>query len=57
MRLRRNSIQNTIASLSPIDRPMISLLPSVLAATAIVAATLTVHPPWRTLRLVAPSQR
>jgi hypothetical protein len=36
---------------------MISLLPSVLAATAIMAATLTVRPPWRTLRQVAPSQR
>ena len=57
MRLRRNSIQNTIASLSPIESPKISLLPSVLAATAIVAATLTVRSPWRTLRQVAPSQR
>ncbi len=30
--------------------------PSVLVATAIMAATLTIRPPWRTLRQVASSQ-
>lgn len=44
-RLRKNSIQNTMASLSPIESPMISRFPSVLAATAIMAATETMRPP------------
>jgi hypothetical protein len=34
----------------PSPRPMISRRPSVLAATAIMAATETIRPPWRTLR-------
>lgn len=38
------------ASEGPIPRPMISRRPSVLAATAIIAATGTIRPPWRTLR-------
>jgi hypothetical protein len=31
-------------------KPMISLRPSVFAATAIIAATGTMRPPWRTFR-------
>jgi transposase len=33
-----------------VPKPMISLRPSVLAATAIIAATGTIRPPWRTFR-------
>ena len=47
---RRNSVQNVSASDGPIPRPMISRRPSVLAATAIIAATGTIRPPWRTFR-------
>jgi hypothetical protein len=38
------------ASEGPSPRPMISRRPSVLTATAIMAATETILPPWRTLR-------
>ena len=42
--------QNGSASEGPMCRPTISRLPSVLTATAIIAATLTIRPPSRTLR-------
>lgn len=44
----RNSVQNVSASDGPMPRPMISRRPSVLAATAIMAAT--IRPTCRTLR-------
>lgn len=47
---RRSSVQNVSASDGPMPRPMISRRPSVLAATAIMAATGTIRPPWRTFR-------
>ncbi len=56
-RSRRNVDQNGSASLGPICSPTISRLPSVLTATAIMAATLTILPPSRTLREVASSHR
>jgi site-specific DNA recombinase len=55
--LLRNVAQNVSASLGPICRPTISRLPSVLAATATMAATETMRPPSRCLRQVASSQR
>ena len=42
--------QKVSASEGPMPRPMISRRPSVLAATAIIAATETMRPPSRTLR-------
>jgi hypothetical protein len=49
-RERRNSVQNVSASEGPMPRPMISRRPLVFAATAIMAATGTIRPPWRTFR-------
>ena len=48
--LLRKVAQNVSASDGPICRPTISRLPSVLAATAIIAATETIRPPSRCLR-------
>jgi hypothetical protein len=48
--LLRNVAQNVSASDGPMCRPTISRLPSVLAATAIIAATETMRPPSRCLR-------
>lgn len=45
-----NGEENVSASEGPMPRPMISRRPSVLAATAIMAATGTIRPPWRTFR-------
>jgi len=44
------------ASDGPSPRPMISRRPSVFADTAIMAATPTIRPPWRSLRQVASSR-
>lgn len=46
----RKSDQKTSASEGPICRPTISRRPSVLTAMAIIAATLMIRPPSRTLR-------
>lgn len=53
---RRKSVQNVSACEGPIPSPIISLRPSVLAATAMMAATETIRPPCRCLRYVASSQ-
>ena len=50
LRLRRKSVQKVSASDGPTHRPMISRRPSVSTAMAIIAATETILPPWRTLR-------
>lgn len=47
---RRKLVQNGSASEGPMCRPTISLFPSVLTATAIIAATDTMRPPSRTFR-------
>jgi hypothetical protein len=52
-----DSVQNVSASDGPVPSPMISRRPSVLTATAIMAAMPTIRPPCRTLRYVASSQR
>ena len=49
-RLFRKADQNVSASEGPMPRPTISRRPSVLTATAIIAATETIRPPSRTLR-------
>ena len=49
-RLFRNVAQNVSASLGPMRKPTISRLPSMLTATAIIAATETMRPPSRCLR-------
>ncbi len=49
-RSRRKVDQKGSASLGPMWRPTISRLPSLSTATAIIAATLTMRPPSRTLR-------
>ena len=48
-RLRRKSVQNVSASLAPVAMPSTSRRPSVLTATAMVAAMETMRPAWRTL--------
>ena len=48
--LLRNVDQKISASEGPMWRPTIWRLPSVLAATAIIAATETMRPPSRCLR-------
>ena len=50
-------LQNVSASLGPMCSPTISRLPSVFAATAIIAATETILPPSRCLRELASSHR
>ncbi|OCP21440.1 hypothetical protein BC361_26640 [Ensifer sp. LC54] len=47
---RRKEVQNGSALEGPMCRPTISLFPSELAATAIIAATETMRPPSRTFR-------
>ena len=49
-RALRNALQNVSASDGPMCRPTISRRPSVLTATATIAATETILPPSRTLR-------
>src|SRR3954471_19522581 len=49
-RSRRKVVQKGSASEGPMCRPTISRLPSVVTATAIMAATETMRPPSRTLR-------
>jgi MFS family permease len=49
---RRNSVQNVSASDGPMPKPMISRRPSVLAATAIIAGTGTIRPPWRSTPMI-----
>ena len=49
-KLLRNVDQNVSASEGPMCSPTISRLPSVLAATAIIAATDTMRPPSRCFR-------
>jgi hypothetical protein len=49
-RLFRNVDQNVSASDGPMCSPTISRLPSVFAATAIIAATETMRPPSRCLK-------
>jgi hypothetical protein len=48
--LLRKVAQKVSASEGPMCKPTISRLPSVLAATAIIAATETMRPPSRCLR-------
>ena len=48
--LLRKALQNVSASDGPMCRPTVSRLPSVSAATAIIAATETIRPPSRCLR-------
>src|SRR5512134_3010478 len=50
LRLFRKSDQNTSASDGPMCKPTISRRPSVLTATAIIAATETIRPAARTFR-------
>ncbi len=50
-RSRRKVDQKGSASLGPMCKPMISRLPSVLTATAIMAATLTMRPPFADLEV------
>jgi len=45
---RKNFSQNGSASLGPTATPTISLTPSVFTATAIITATDTIRPAWRT---------
>ncbi len=47
-RLRRNSVQIGSASEVPISIPSTSRLPSSLTPTAMMTATETMRPPWRT---------
>ena len=49
IRLRRNSVQNGSASLAPTFMPSTWRWPSVLTATAIITATLTMRPASRVL--------
>ena len=53
----RNAFQNVSASEGPMCSPTISRRPSVLTATATMAATETILPPSRTFRWVASSHR
>src|SRR6201987_2070184 len=55
--LFRKLDQKVSASEGPICSPTISRRPSVLTATAIIAATETMRPPSRCFRYVAPSHR
>jgi hypothetical protein len=45
---RRNSVQNGSASDGPVASPSTSRRPSVLTAAAIIVATDTMRPDWRT---------
>ena len=45
---RRNLVQNGSASDGPTSMPSTSRRPSVLTATAIITATETILPAWRT---------
>ena len=55
-RLRRKSVQNVSASEVPIAMPSTSRLPSAFTPTAMVTATETMRPAWRTFRYVASTQ-
>ncbi len=48
--LRRNSIQKVAASETPMSMPSTSRRPSLLTPTAMITATETMRPFWRTLR-------
>jgi len=45
---RRKSVQKVSASEAPIDMPSTSRRPSVLTPTAMITATETIRPIWRT---------